>query len=255
MTEIRPVKHVFIDVVGYSKRVVEAQCDIIDALNETMKGVMAAFSIGEDAVVYLPTGDGMCLALIDATAPYDLHVRIAQETIHRIDSVHNKEEKRPNRQFEVRVGINQSDDNIIKDINGRNNVTGAGINNARRIMDLADGSQILVSSVVYDNLRYREKYSDAFRGYRAEVKHGLVLDVFQLVKGEYQELNTTTPSAFAPTKETETIMPKEAAYYLAHIAKNESFIKKALNTDSADNAPLRVITCFLARDSEYASRE
>jgi len=47
------------------------------------------------------------------------------------------------RRFDVRVGINSNVDNLIKDINNRENLAGAGINIARRVMDAADANQIM----------------------------------------------------------------------------------------------------------------
>lgn len=55
------------------------------------------------------------------------------------------------------MGINTNADNLVTDINGARNLAGAGINIAQRVMDSADGNQILVSHSVYDTLRDREK--------------------------------------------------------------------------------------------------
>jgi len=222
-TNIRPVKYIFLDVVAYTKRTIEAQCDIITTLNKIVKDTVDELSIGEGSVIYIPTGDGICIALVDATLPYDIHVSIAKDILSRL-WMHNQFEEDKSRKFEVRIGINQSDDNLVKDINDRENVTGGGINNARRIMDLADGSQILVSSTVYDILHLREKYLNAFAKYAAPVKHGLVLDVYQLVKADIEGLNVNPPSTFATPRKPEPKLPKLTAYYFAHSIKNEDFI-------------------------------
>jgi hypothetical protein len=77
-------------------------------------------------------------------------------------------------------------------------LAGAGISVASRIMDMADGDQILVGYSVYDTLRYREKYVSAFRPYKATVKHGQTFDVYQLVLEGAPGLDTGTPKAFKP---------------------------------------------------------
>ena len=67
------------------------------------------------------------------------------------------------RKFDVRIGVNENVDNLIFDINDRANLTGAGINYARRIMDYADGGNILISQTVYERLSQREKYLEKFK--------------------------------------------------------------------------------------------
>jgi len=251
--KIKLVKYIFLDVVAYSQRTIEAQCDVIAALNCIVKETLHGRPKSSGPVIYLPTGDGMCIALLGAQSVYDAHVTLAKEMLHAIYE-HNRQEQDQSRKFEVRIGINQSDDNIVEDINGRRNVTGSGINNARRIMDLADGSQILVSSTVHDTLYPREKYHSAFAKFRAQAKHGLVLDVYLLVEKNLPWLNVNMPQAFASRPSPEPALPKLAAYYLAHSIKNESFIlEKARESDWDNPYYLKVLLWFLAKDSEEES--
>jgi len=246
-SSIIPVKYIFIDVVAYTKRTVEAQCYIITALNRIVSGAINRYHMSDDSVVLIPTGDGMCIALLNVSI-YDIHVSIAKEVLRRIHA-NNSRVKEKWRKFEVRIGINQGDDNIVTDINGRKNVTGAGINNTRRIMDLADGSQILVSSTVYDNLHPRKAYYDAFSqefGYKA--KHGLILKMYQIVKPETYWLNTNTPSNLLSKDAPDPKLTELAAYYFAHsIEKRRFLIEKRGYTQ--ENAALAVLLWYLAVDS------
>lgn len=248
------VKYIFLDVVAYTKRTIEAQCYIIEALNRIVKGTINRYHVDEDSYIYIPTGDGMCIALISTNLLYDIHVTIAKEILRRIH-VNNSRVKDNWKEFEVRVGINQCDDNIITDINGRKNVTGAGINNARRIMDLADASQILVSSIVYENLHPRKKYYHAFSTeFTKEVKHGLILKIHQLVTTNTTGLNVNTPSSFVTQVRAEPKLTVLSAYYFAHALKNEKFIMNTIKElGTYYHNWLKLLLWFLARDSEHVS--
>ncbi len=255
---IIPVKYVFLDVVAYTKRTIEAQCYIIEALNRVIKGIINRYHISNDSVIFIPTGDGVCIALVGIDLPHDIHVDIAQEILRRVWA-HNSRAKHNWRKFKVRIGINQGDDNIVTDINGTKNVAGAGINNTRRIMDLADESQILVSSIVYENLHPRKKYYHAFsKEFRKEVKHGLILKMHQLVKPHTDWLDVNPPSSLvSPPKppEPEPKLTKLTAYYFAHSIKNEMFILNKLKEDITNRNWLRILLWFLARESERVSEK
>lgn len=191
--EIIPAKYIFLDVVGFTqRRSVEAQTDIVDALNMIVRDAVAAYRIPDDRIIYIPTGDGICIALLNVERPFDVHMQIALGVIARIQK-HNDASTEVSRKFQVRIGINANIDNLVTDINGRPNVTGAGISMAARIMDKADGGQILVGRSVYDMLRYREKYAEAFKSFQTTVKHGVVLDVYQFVSAGFEGLNTDSP--------------------------------------------------------------
>lgn len=252
--KIRPVKYIFLDVVAFTRRSIESQCDVVEKLNEVVKSsvdkLIYEHNTGPDSVMYIPTGDGICIALIDV-ASFDIHVAIAKDILRRLWA-YNQSQTKKSLKFEVRIGINQCDDNLLPDINGRENVAGAGVNNARRIMDLADRGQILVSRAVYDSLNPRRKYYNAFSSkYPKKGKHGVDIEAYQLVKANIAGLNTDPPSSFAPTPEPK--LPKLSAYYFAHAIKNEEFILKKLKEDVLGSDWLPLLLWFLALDSKTAS--
>jgi hypothetical protein len=109
---------------------------------------------------------------------------------------HNQREKDEARRFKVRIGINENQDNLIRDINGVNNLAGSGINRAQRVMDLADESQILLGHASYEVLRFRELYMKHFREFTALDKHGEAFYVYQFVDEELGYLNSATPQVF-----------------------------------------------------------
>ena len=84
------------------------------------------------------------------------------------------------------------------DINGSRNVAGDGINMAQRIMSLADGNQILVSSSVFATLGIREKYFHlSFRELpRTKIEHGIELSTYQFIGSDCVGLNVDIPNHF-----------------------------------------------------------
>lgn len=147
----RFTKYVFLDVVGFSKRTAEDQARIVRRLNTIVTESLASHEIDEEDRIVIPTGDGMCIALIGRHPAYDVHLQLALSILKSLHT-HNRETPERARRFLVRVGINQNTDILVHDANGRLNVAGAGINDASRVMGSADGNQILVGRAVFDEL-------------------------------------------------------------------------------------------------------
>jgi class 3 adenylate cyclase len=186
-------KHVFLDVVDYSKRTIEAQALIVTALNEIIQAALENLKISEPERVLIPAGDGLCIALLGPVENYDLHVRVALSILQRLNA-HN-EQASENDRFKVRIGINQNTDNLVIDINGNPNVAGNGINLASRIMGLADGNQILVSQVVHAELYKRETYQGKLRELPSvKVKHGEPVQVSQYIQEDFSGLDCNLPT-------------------------------------------------------------
>lgn len=245
---IRLVKYIYLDVVAYTTRTIEAQCYITQALNRIVRAVTNRYHVEESSLIYIPTGDGICIALIDTDLPHDIHIKMAREILRRIYG-NNSRVIHDWKKFEVRVGINQCDDNIVTDVNGRANVAGAGINNARRVMDLADASQILVSSTVYENLHPRKTYHSSFGPeLTKEVKHGLVVKMHQFVAEDIHGLNIDIPSSFTVQAKPESKLSELAAYYFAHCIQNREFIIQKRGFGQ-NNYALAVLIWYLAVDS------
>ena len=183
-------KYIFLDIVGYSyQRTVEAQTDIIDAMNNAVRKSLTAINITKDSRVLLPTGDGVCVALLDVKDPFDIHLQLALKIMELVDK-YNQSQKDKMRQFQVRIGVNENIDNLITDINGNKNVAGAGITEAQRIMDQGNGGNILVGRTVFEQLRQRENYVNKFRKYPAIVKHNVKLDVYQFIDPSIKYLDS-----------------------------------------------------------------
>lgn len=200
-------KYVGVDIVGYSDgRCIEAQADVIAALNDVVRAAVNHHDIPEESRLFIPTGDGLFIALLDLLRPYDIHVRIAVKILEYLDR-YNRSQLDPMRRFDLRIAVNESIDTVVTDVNGSRNVAGDGINVCSRILDLGDGGNILVGERVHQRLRCHETYVEGFRTYRHTVKHGLQLSLFQLVATGLPFVNEEVPRLFAhvPPLERTTI--------------------------------------------------
>ena len=118
------IAHVlFIDVVGYSKLLVDEQTETLQLLNQIVSGTTEFRTAEEKSeLIRLPTGDGT--ALVFLTNP-EAPVQCALEISKAIKSYP---------ELQLRMGIHSGSVNQISDVNDRSNVTGAGINIAQRVM-------------------------------------------------------------------------------------------------------------------------
>lgn len=247
MVETTEAKHIFIDIVNYTQnRSVEAQSDLISYLNAIVLKVLDSKNIGAFDRLFMPTGDGMCVSLLNITNPYDVHIQIALEILEKIHE-HNKKQEDKMRQFNIRIGINENIDNLVTDINGQRNISGSGINYAARIESLCDENQILVGNSVYEKLVQREKYMNSFVSYRTTVKHGVVLQAHQYINNSLDYLNNAAPRRFQTTRESKKLTEIQV-YYMGCCLLNEEFITS--NTLRNDGPPfaLHVLMMQLAND-------
>ncbi|MFH0342045.1 MAG: hypothetical protein ACHBNF_07905 [Chromatiales bacterium] len=112
-TLVTATKYVFLDVVSYSvNRSVEAQTAIIATLNKIVRKNLAACRVSGEKCILLPTGDGLCIALLDPADQVDVHLQVSF-SILRLLGTYNRNQKESDRRFEVRIGINESSDNLV----------------------------------------------------------------------------------------------------------------------------------------------
>jgi len=77
------------------------------------------------------------------------------------------------------MGVHSGPVSRIPDINGKDNVSGSGINIAQRVMDCGDEGHILLSSRYADDLAQFESWSHDIEDLgECEVKHGVMLHLF-----------------------------------------------------------------------------
>jgi TolB-like protein/class 3 adenylate cyclase/Tfp pilus assembly protein PilF len=161
-----------IDVVGYSKLLVNEQIDLLRELNHIVRNTnrfRAAEAAGK--LIRLPTGDGMALLFFNSPEePVQCALEISQALR---DFPH----------IQLRMGVHSGPINQITDVNDRSNVAGAGINVAQRVVDCADAGHILLSKHLADDLaQYRHWQPYLHDVGECEVKHGLRLHIVNLYK-------------------------------------------------------------------------
>ena len=164
----------FIDIVGYSKSLINEQTELICTLTDVVRKTEQVRAAEKaEKLVRLPTGDGM--ALVFRTTP-EAPARCALEVSQALRSYPK---------LRVRMGINSGPINEIIDVNERANIAGAGINIAQRVMDCGDAGHILLSQRVAEDLeQYREWQPRLHPVGRCEVKHGVVVTVVNLYTEE-----------------------------------------------------------------------
>jgi TolB-like protein/class 3 adenylate cyclase/Tfp pilus assembly protein PilF len=167
------IAHVLlIDVVGYSKLLVNEQIELLQELNQIVRGTesfRAADVSGK--LIRVPTGDGM--ALLFFYSPEE-PARCALEVSKALQD-------RPH--IRLRMGIHSGPVNQVRDVDDKTNVAGAGINVAQRVLDCGDAGHILLSAHVAEDLAEYRQWQPCLHDLgECEVKHGLRLHLFNLYK-------------------------------------------------------------------------
>src|SRR5436305_12344704 len=190
------IAHVlFIDIVGYSKLLINEQRESLQELNQIVRAT-EAFRTAEAAgqLVRIPTGDGM--ALVFSTTP-DAPVQCALEIAKALKS-------RPD--LQVRMGIHSGPVSAVNDVNDRSNIAGSGINMAQRVMDCGDAGHILLSKRVAEDLaQYRQWRSHLHDLGECQVKHDVTVSVVNLYTDEVG--NATPPAKFGKTPTAAVVSP------------------------------------------------
>jgi TolB-like protein/class 3 adenylate cyclase/Tfp pilus assembly protein PilF len=177
-TETKPdlpleIAHILlIDVVGYSKLLVNEQIELLRELNQIVRSTecfRAAESTGK--LTRVPTGDGMALLFFRSPEqPAQCALEISQALK---DYPH----------IQLRMGVHSGPVNEVTDVNDRTNIAGAGINVAQRVMECGDAGHILLSAHVAEDLaEYRHWRPHLHDLGECEVKYGLRLHLVNLYK-------------------------------------------------------------------------
>ena len=167
------IAHVLlIDVVGYSKLLVNEQIELLQDLNQIVRSsecFQAAETKGK--LIRVPTGDGMALLFFHSP---EEPVRCALEISRTL-------QEHPH--IQLRMGVHSGPVNQVTDVNDKMNIAGSGINVAQRVMDCGDAGHILLSGhIAEDLIQYRHWQPYLHDLGECEVKHGLRLHLVNLYK-------------------------------------------------------------------------
>jgi adenylate/guanylate cyclase family protein len=131
----------FLDIVEYTRQPVAQQIRLKNQFNSLVSELIA--DIAESDRIILDTGDGAALSFLgdpeDALfVAVKLRDALREKQLQEFPDLH------------IRMGINLGPVKLLKDINGRPNLIGDGINVAQRVMSFAAPDQILVSRSFYE---------------------------------------------------------------------------------------------------------
>lgn len=160
----------FLDLVGYSKLLINEQSELLEQLKKLVRGSeQVRLAEAEGKLIRLATGDGMALVFRNnPEAPAQCALEMSRA-----------DQRDP--ELQLRMGIHSGPINEVTDVNERANVTGAGINLAQRVMDCGDAGHILLSKRAADDLaQYRHWQPLLHPLGECEVKHGLVISLVNL---------------------------------------------------------------------------
>ncbi|MEY2538983.1 MAG: hypothetical protein QOG67_2723 [Verrucomicrobiota bacterium] len=182
----------FIDIVGYSKLLINQQSELLETLKKVVRGTEQVRAAEEEGkLLRLPTGDGG--ALVFRTSP-EAPVLCALE-------IGNELKKHP--ELPVRMGIHSGPVNEVTDLNEQANIAGAGINMAQRVMDCGDAGHILLSRHVAEDLEHYGYWQPLLHDLgECEVKHGVRLGVVNLYNDGVG--NPQLPKRFQALKKRQT---------------------------------------------------
>src|SRR5438067_4233168 len=181
----------FVDIVGYSKLLTDEQSEALQELNQIVRNTeVVREAEGAGQLIILPTGDGMALAFTGSVeGPAECALEVSQAL-------------RAQPSLPIRMGIHSGPVQHVKDANARENISGVGINIARRVMDCGDAGHILVSKRFADDLAQHRRWQPYLHGLGdVEVKHGVVVSLVNL----YAETigNPAPPACVAGVQRTE----------------------------------------------------
>jgi len=181
----------FFDVVGYTKQSVNKQIEIKNQFNHLVSDCLKAQ--GESERIILDTGDGAAIGFMQ-------HPEDALQVAMKFRQTVMSNQHRDYPDLKVRIGIHLGPINVAKDMNGRNNMVGDGINDAQRVMSFAGNDQIFISRSYYDFIsRLCDEYANLFhyRGAKND-KHGREHLVYELVDAAESDAGNMQVQAVEP---------------------------------------------------------
>lgn len=225
----------FLDIVGYTKRPVAEQIQLKEQFNTVVSHLIS--DIPESDRIVLDTGDGAALSFLGD--PEDalfvaVKLRDAIKEKHAADFP----------DMHLRMGINLGPVKLLKDINGRPNLIGDGINVAQRVMNFAEPDQILVSRSFYDVVScLSDEYRNFFSHQGTQTdKHVREHELYEI--GFVDPDRSVTIEQRMQVLETRTRVPQEQIAQLEqalepHVGDHAHVLVQAKAMNAHDFATLR----------------
>ncbi|UCH49715.1 MAG: PEGA domain-containing protein [Betaproteobacteria bacterium] len=143
----------FLDIVEYSRKPVAEQIRLKDRFNGLIASAIREIPAADRII--LDTGDGVAISFLGD--PEDaLFVAMSLRDAFAPDAIEPPE-------VPARIGINLGPVRLVRDLNGRPNIIGDGINVAQRVMGFAAAGQIMVSRSYFEIVSHiSEGYTKLF---------------------------------------------------------------------------------------------
>src|SRR5205807_4007205 len=207
------IAHVlFLDVVGYSRLLVNEQREIVQQLNEIVRATpQFRQSNAAGKLIRIASGDGMALVFFQSP----------EEPVHCAMEIAKALKNYPH--IRLRMGVHSGPIDQVTDVNDQTNVAGVGINFAQRVMDCGDAGHILISKRVADDLAQDSLWQPLLHElWEIEVKHGVMLGVVNLYTEElgnpqsprklsHRAVTPTQPTASAESETAPSVPQKSIA--------------------------------------------
>ena len=185
----------FLDIVGYSKALTDEQQELVDRLNQVVRGSEEfQKAAAADRLIKIPTGDGMALIFYNSPEqPVNCALEISRALRNSSD-------------LPVRMGVHSGPVSAVTDLNDRTNAAGVGINVAQRVMDCGDTGHILLSQRVAEDLQQYSRWRPHLHDLgEVEVKHGERVHVFNFYTDDAG--NSDLPKKLAKPNHRATTVP------------------------------------------------
>src|SRR5437773_4931312 len=168
----------FIDVVAYSKLLVNEQREVLQQLNDVVRSApQFGKSSSAGKLIRIPSGDGMALVFVQGP----------EEPVHCAMEIAKALKSYPH--VRLRMGVHSGPVDQVTDVNDQTNVAGVGINFAQRVMDCGDAGHILISKRVADDLAQDSLWQPLLHELgEIEVKHGVSLGIVNLYTADLGNL-------------------------------------------------------------------
>lgn len=205
----------FLDIVEYSRKPVAEQITLRDRFNVLLSDALQG--VAPNDRVILDTGDGAAISLLgDPEDALFMALTLRDSLAAEPSSVQHS--------LRLRFGINLGPVKLVKDLNGRPNIIGDGINVAQRIMSFSEPGQVLVSRSYYEVVsRLSDQYSGLFHyeGSRTD-KHVREHEVYGVGANSPALKRSVTPYPVRPSRmhRSSSAMIKRLAATTTNIGNN-----------------------------------
>ena len=195
----------FLDLVGYSKLLVNEQREVVQQLTNIVRNTpQVRKSDAAGKLIRIPLGDGMALVFFQTP---EEPVQCAMEIAKAIKN-------QPH--IPLRMGIHSGPVDQIKDVNDRDNVAGSGINIAQRVMSCGDAGHILLSSRVAEDLAQDRLWQPLLHEVgEIESKHGIKIELVNLYSDEFG--NPNPPATWSRRTDKKPAVPEKSIAVLAFV--------------------------------------